>query len=161
MYLESLTGAIEEKALEYIETIEGLGGGSLRQGMLQAIETGYIEREIARASYEYQQSIESTEQVIVGLNRYRPDAEAAGQPEGLFQFDPEEEEWQKKRLAQARATRSGRQVANALKALKQAAQRDENLMPPVLEAVEVAATEGEIMGTLKDVYGEHVDPGVF
>ena len=79
----------------------------------------------------------------------------------LFQFDPEEEEWQKGRLAEAKASRSSSQVADALYAVSKAAQHDENLMPPVLEAVEVCATEGEIMGALRDVYGDYVDPGVF
>jgi methylmalonyl-CoA mutase N-terminal domain/subunit len=158
MFLESLTGAMEEKAWQYINKIEDLGSGSLRHGMLQAISSGYIEREIARASYEYQQRIESNEQVIVGLNQYQS---GASQPLELFQFDPAEEDWQKARLAEAKASRSKSLVAGALRALKQAAKKDENLMPQVLEAVEVCATEGEIMGTLQDVYGEYVDPGVF
>ena len=158
MFLESLTGSIEEKAWEYINKISDLGGCSLRQGMLQAIESGYIEQEIARASYEYQQRIESNDQVIVGLNQYESETKQSLE---LFQFDPEEEEWQKGRLAEAKASRSSSQVADALYAVSKAAQHDENLMPPVLEAVEVCATEGEIMGVLRDVYGDYVDPGVF
>ena len=158
MFLESLTGSMEEKAWEYINKISGLGGGSLRQGMLQAIESGYIEQEIAWASYEYQQRIESNDQVIVGLNQYQSETKQALE---LFQFDPEEEEWQKGRLAEAKASRSSSQVADALYAISEAAQHDENLMPSVLEAVEACVTEGEIMGALRDVYGEYVDPGVF
>ena len=158
MFLESLTGTMEEKAWEYINKISDLGGGSLRQGMLQAIGSGYIEQEIARASYEYQQRIESNDQVIVGLNQYQSETKQSLE---LFQFDPEEEEWQKGRLAEAKASRSSGQVADALYAVSKAAQHDENLMPPVLEAVEVCATEGEIMGALRDVYGDYVDPGVF
>jgi methylmalonyl-CoA mutase N-terminal domain/subunit len=79
----------------------------------------------------------------------------------LFQFDPEEEEWQKTRLAEVKRLRSGARVSDALHGLTKAAQRDENLMPQVLKAVEACATEGEIMGALRDVYGEYVDPGVF
>ena len=158
MFLESLTGAMEENAWHYISQISDMGGGSLRRGMLQAIESGYIEQEIARVSYEYQQRIESNDQVIVGLNQYQSEAK---QRLELFQFDPEEEEWQKGRLAQAKATRSSSQVAAALHELTKKAEGDENLMPPVLEAVETCATEGEIMGALRDVYGEYVDPGVF
>ena len=158
MFLESLTGSMEEKAWEYIDKIGEMGAGSLRQGMLQAIDGGYIEREIARVSYEYQQRIESEDQVIVGLNQYQSESK---QPLELFQFDPEEEEWQNGRLAEAKASRSSSQVADALTALRKGAQHDENLMPHVLEAVGVCATEGEIMGTLRDVYGEYVDPGVF
>ena len=158
MFLESLTNSMEEKAWEYINTIDDMGGGSLHQGMLQAISTGYIEQEIARASYEYQRRIESNEQVVVGLNQYQSEVQ---QRLELFQFDPEEEEWQKARLAEAKKARSNSQVSNALHGLSKAAQRDENLMPLVMEAVEVSTTEGEIMGALRDVYGEYVDPGVF
>ena len=158
MFLESLTGSMEEKAWEYIKKIESLGDGSLRDGMLRAIHSGYIEQEIAQASYEYQRRIESSEQVIVGLNQYQS---GTTQSLDLFQFDPEEEEWQKTRLAEAKRSRSNAQVSDALYELTKAAKRDENLMPWVLEAVEVSTTEGEIMSALRDVYGEYVDPGVF
>ena len=158
MFLESLTGSMEEAAWEYINKIEALGDGSMRDGMLQAIDSGYLEQEIARASYEYQRRIESNDQVIVGLNQYQS---GTSQSLELFQFDPEEEEWQKTRLAEAKRTRSNSQVSDALHGITKAAQQDENLMPRVLEAVEVSATEGEIMGALRDVYGEYVDPGVF
>ena len=158
MFLESLTDAMEEKAWEYIKKIESLGDGTLRHGMLQAIDSGYLEQEIARASYEYQRRIESNEQVIVGLNQYQSET---SQNLELFQFDPQEEEWQKTRLAEAKRSRSSAQVSDALYGLTKAAQGDENLMPKVMEAVEVCATEGEIMGALRQVYGEYVDPGVF
>ena len=158
MFLESLTASMEEKAWEYIKKIESLGDGSIRDGMLRAIETGYIEQEIAQAAYEYQRKIESSEQVIVGFNQYQS---GTTQSLELFEFDPEEEEWQKTRLAEAKRSRSSAQVSHALDGLTKAAQQDENLMPLVLEAVEVSATEGEIMGALRDVYGEYVDPGVF
>ena len=161
MFLESLTSSMEEKAWEYIKRIETLGDGSLCQGMLQAINTGYIELEIARASREYQQRIESGDQVIVGLNQYQSDNASSGQPLELFQFNPEEEDWQRKRLAEVKGSRSNAQVADAIQGLRKAAEQDENLMPHVLEAVEVCATEGEIMGAFRDVYGEYVDPGVF
>ena len=157
-FVESLTDNIELAALEYINKIEEMGNGSLKQGMLQAIDTGYIEMEIARSAYEYQLRIESGEQVVVGLNQYQ--SESAQKLE-LFQFDPEEEEWQKGRLAETRAGRSASGVKSALASLKQAAKDDKNLMPPVLEAVEALATEGEILDTMRDVYGEYVDPGVF
>ena len=164
-FLESLTNTMEEKAWEYIHQIEVLGGGSLRLGMLQAIEAGYIEREIARASYQYQRRVEGGENVIVGVNQYQSNLEGSqrddGSPLELFQFDPEEEERQKRRLAEAKGSRSQRQVTRALRTLKEAAKRDQNLMPLVLEAVQAGATEGEAMDVLREVYGEYVDPGVF
>ena len=161
IFLESLTNQMENQAWEYISRIEGLGGGSLKQGVLQAIDTGYIEQEIARSSYEYQQQIESQQHVIVGLNRYQSSADSPVQPLELFEFDPAEEESQIARLAEVKRSRSCTTVAASLRSLKQAAKDDRNLMPLVLEAVDADVTEGEIMGTLRDVYGEYVDPGVF
>ena len=158
MFLESLTNSMEEAAWVYIKKIEDLGGGSVHQGMLQAIETGYIEQEIARSSYQYQQRIENGEQVVVGLNQYQSES---NQRLELFQFKPEEEEWQKARLAEVKKSRSKSQVSQSLHALTKGAQKDENLMPLVIAAVEASTTEGEVMGALRDVYGEYVDPGVF
>jgi methylmalonyl-CoA mutase N-terminal domain/subunit len=158
LFVETLTNDIENAALEYIGRIDEMGAGSMRNGILRAISSGYIEREIARSAYEYQQRIESGQQVIVGLNQYQSETQ---QKLELFQFDPEEEEWQKGRLAEARSGRSPADVRTALSALKQTAKDDANLMPATLEAVQAMATEGEILDTLRDVYGEYVDPGVF
>ena len=165
LFVETLTNNIEDAALEYIARIDDMGNasscdsrGSMRGGILQAIGSGYIEREIARSAYEYQQRIESGRQVIVGLNQYQSETQ---QKLELFQFDPEEEEWQKGRLAEARSKRSPADVRTALSALKQAAKDGANLMPATLDAVGALATEGEVLDTLRDVYGEYVDPGVF
>jgi len=157
-FVESLTDNMEEGAWVYINKIKEMGNGSLKDGMLQAIDTGYIEMEIARSAYEYQLRIESGAQVVVGLNQYRSENQ---QKLELFQFDPEEEEWQKGRLAETKGGRSAADVKSALASLKQSAHDDKNLMPPVLEAVTALATEGEILDTLREVYGEYVDPGVF
>ena len=159
-FVESMTNDIEEAAWEYISKIEAMGSGEypMKTGILSAIDTGYIELEIARSAYEYQLRIESGEQVVVGLNQYQSES---SQKLELFQFDPEEEEWQKSRLAETRSGRSPADVKSALSSLKQAARDDKNLMPPVLEAVGALATEGEILDTMRDVYGEYVDPGVF
>ena len=158
MFLESLTNSMEEKAWEYVNKVDDLGGGSMVRGMLQAIGTGYIEQEIAAASYEYQMRVESNRQVVVGLNQYQSQVK---QDLELFHFDPEEEEWQKGRLAEAKSDRSDSDVRSALRTVGDAARRNENLMPLVIEAVDACATEGEIMDTLRGVYGEYVDPGVY
>ena len=158
MFMESLTNTTEEKAWEYIRKVGELGGGSMLQGMLEAINTGYIEQEISRASYEYQRRIENREYVIVGVNDYQSEV---AQPLELFEFNPAEEERQKERLDRVKQSRSSSQVAHALQGLKKAAQEDRNTMPLVLEAVEANATEGEIMDVFKDIYGEYTDPGVF
>ncbi len=96
--------------------------------------------------------------MVVGLNQYQSESQ---QKLELFQFDPEEEEWQRARLAEARSNRSPTDVRGALSALKQAARDDANLVPATLAAVQSMATEGEVLDTLRDVYGEYVDPGVF
>ena len=159
-FIESMTNDMEEAAWDYINRLEAMGSGQfpMKTGMLSAIDTGYIELEIARAAYEYQLRIESGDQVIVGLNQYQSES---NQKLELFEFDPEEEEWQKGRLAETRGGRSAADVKSALSSLKQAAQDNKNLMPPVLEAVGALATEGEILDTMREVYGEYVDPGVF
>ena len=159
-FIESMTNNMEEAAWEYINKIETMGVGQfpMKIGMLGAIDTGYIELEIARAAYEYQLRIESGDQVIVGLNQYQSESK---QKLELFEFDPEEEEWQRARLDETKTNRSTSDVKSALSSLKQAASNDKNLMPPVLEAVGAMATEGEILDTMRDVYGEYVDPGVF
>ena len=95
----------------------------------------------------------------MGLNQYQSESQ---QKLELFQFDPEEEEWQKARLAEVRnATAAPPTFESALSTLKQAAGDDANLVPATLAAVQAMATEGEILDTLREVYGEYVDPGVF
>ena len=136
-FLDSLTNTIEERAWEYIRKIEELGGsvdaphprgsgqlGSILRGMLQAIETGYIEREIANAAYEYQQRIESKDYIIVGVNEYRSqDAQPFAlrqnqdqdRPLELFEHDAHEEDRQIERLAEVKRTRSNTHVQKGLK----------------------------------------------
>mgnify|MGYP000921952897 CR=1 FL=1 len=159
-FMESMTNDIEEAAWEYISKLEAMGEGKypLKSGILHAIDTGYIELEIARSAYEYQLKIESGNQVVVGLNQYQSET---NQKLELFEFDPEEEKWQKDRLTEVRDGRSSADVKSALSSLRQAAQNDKNLMPSVIKAVGAMATEGEILDTMRDVYGEYVDPGVF
>ena len=159
-FMESMTNDIEEAAWEYISKLEAMGEGKypLKSGILHAIDTGYIELEIARSAYEYQLKIESGNQVVVGLNQYQSET---NQKLELFEFDPEEEKWQKDRLTKVRDGRSSADVKSALSSLRQAAQNDKNLMPSVIKAVGAMATEGEILDTMRDVYGEYVDPGVF
>ncbi|MCH8207345.1 MAG: methylmalonyl-CoA mutase [Chloroflexi bacterium] len=157
-FVESLTNSVEEKAWEYINKIDEMGGGSMVDGMLGAIETGYIEGEIANTAFEYQRAIESKERVIVGVNDYP--AEAV-EPAEVFEFDQDEEERQLARLREVKRTRSNADVDKALSDIRRKAEADENLVPSVLDAVKACATEGEVMGALRDVYGEYTDPGVF
>ena len=161
-YLETLTNDLEQAAMDYIERIDALGNGSMRDGMLAAIGSGYIESEIAQASYRYQQRVESGDYTIVGVNdAYRDEAAEASGGLELFEFDYAEEERQLGRLTAARRSRSEKDAAAALRQVIQTAQADGNLLPAILPAVAAGVTEGELMGALREVWGEYVDPGVF
>ncbi len=160
-YLETLTNELEAAAMAYIERIDSMGNGSMLDGMLEAVGNGYIESEIAQASYRYQQRVESGDYTIVGVNdEYRDEAASTGSLE-LFEFDYAEEERQIERLTTARQSRSEADASAELRNIVKVARADGNLMPPILSAVAAGVTEGEIMGALRDEWGEYVDPGVF
>ena len=134
-----------------------MGGGSMLRGMLAAIESGYIEQEIANSAYAYQMAIEDNDYVVVGVNAYKP---TAAQPLEVFEYDFQEEDRQLQRLRKVKETRSNADADRALASVKRSADTGENLFPAVLEAVKARATEGEVMTALRDIYGEYRDPGV-
>jgi methylmalonyl-CoA mutase N-terminal domain/subunit len=144
--IEHLTSEIERIATGYIHKIDELGG------MLRAIETGYVQREIEHAAYTYQRAVESGEQIIVGVNRFIAD-EPASVP--VLRIDPELEKQQIERLNAVRAKRNSRAVGEALDRVESAAIGETNLMPPIIEAVESLATLGEISNRLRRVFGEY------
>jgi methylmalonyl-CoA mutase N-terminal domain/subunit len=143
--VESLTNEIEKKAWEYIEKIDEIGG------MVKAIENGYVQKEILNTAYDTQLKIENKKDVIVGVNEFSTEEE---EPREVLKLDPTVEERQKNKLKKLREERDNEKVENALKALKEAANSDENLMEYIIEAVQVYATLGEITNVLRDVYGE-------
>lgn len=145
-FIESLTDQIEHAALQYIEKIDAMGGA------VQAIEQGFMQREIRRTALDTQRKIESGEEVVVGVNRFRLEQEE--QPR-LMRVDPQIAKQQIEKLKQVRLSRDGEKVKARLDRLKQAAQTSENLMPHILEAVKAYATVGEICDTLRDVFGEY------
>ena len=144
--IERLTDEIERGAREYIDRIDAMGG------TLAAIEKKYIQGEIQNAAYEYQQSVERGESVVVGVNRFKQDEK---EPPVTFRLDPELERQQVDRLRQLRASRDNAGVATRLNALEQAARGTDNLMPHILEAAEAYATVGEISDRLRRVFGEY------
>jgi methylmalonyl-CoA mutase N-terminal domain/subunit len=148
-FVESLTGALENKVWEYLKKIEDLGG------MLKAIETGYIQKEVQDSAYSYQKLIEDKEQIIVGLNAF-----SSEQKEVQFDlyYPPEElEKNQITRLQALRKERDGGMVERTLRNLKDTAESEKNVMPALLDAVKAMATLGEITSVLKDVYGTHTE----
>jgi len=144
--VESLTNEIEERAFAYIDTIDRMGGA------LEAIEQGYMQREIQESAYRYQQMVERGEQVVVGVNKFQQEDEQA--PE-MLTIDPAAEEAQLAKLAKVKAARNGRQVAAHMASLKTGAAEGENLMPGILAAVKDYVTLGEIAGALREVFGEY------
>jgi len=145
-YVESLTDRIQSEAEAYIATIDGMGGA------VKAIERGYVQQEIQDAAYTYQMDIESGERVVVGMNKFQI---KEGPPKGLLRVDPIVGEQQSAKLKALRARRDNVRVDAALVALKKTAQSEENLMPPILEAVRAYATLGEICDVLRAVFGEY------
>lgn len=152
-YVERMTREIEERAQDYIDKIDELGGA------LRAIELGYTQREIQEAAYELQREIEQQERIVVGVNEYVDDGQPAS--EEILRIDPEAVERQIRRLEALRSQRDQAQVDDALAALSEAAAGDENMMPRILAAVEAHATLGEIADTMREVFGEYQPATVF
>jgi methylmalonyl-CoA mutase, N-terminal domain len=144
--VEALTDEIERGAKDYLAKIDAMGG------MLRAIETGYVQREIQQAAYEYQRQVETDERVVVGVNRYQAET---GHKLSLLKIDPQIERGQVERLKNLRARRDAARAKAALGAVEAAARSDANLMPAILEAVKAYATVGEISDALRRVFGEY------
>ena len=144
--IEKLTCEIESAAQEYIAKIDAMGG------MLRAIETGYVQREIQKSAYEYQRAVERGEQVVVGVNRFQAEQE---QPIPTLRIDPEIERSQVARLHALRARRDAARSRAALEEVERRASGTENLMPAILAAVEAYATVGEISDALRRAFGEY------
>jgi len=145
-YVESLTRQIYERANEYIQKIEDMGGA------VSAIERGYIQKEIQESAYRYQKEIESGERIVVGVNRFQVDEE---KPTNLLRVDPAVRVAQIEKLRALKEERDEQKVKDTLGRLREAAQGTENLMPPILEAVKAYATLGEICDVLREVFGEY------
>ena len=144
--VESLTAELERRALELIERIDAMGG------MLQAIETGWVQDQIHRSAYRWQQEVESGERVVVGVNRF---VEGDPPPPPAFQHDPEVERERARFLAAWRTEREAKPAERALTALERAAGGSENLMPAILEALRSRATLGEVCDSMRSVFGAH------
>lgn len=144
--IEKLTGEVEAGASAYLEKIHALGGA------LRAIESGFIQREIQQAAYEYQKDIEAGDRIVVGVNRYVSGAPAST---SILRIDPEIEKEQTLRVQNLRAKRDPSRAASALAEVESAARNGGNLMPPILEAVKAYATVGEISGALRKIFGEY------
>ena len=149
-FVENLTDEIEQRATEYLEKIDAMGGA------VEAIESGWMKREIEEAAYRIMQGVEDGSRVIVGVNRFESEEE----PVELYRLDPELERRQVDRLTKVRAERDQGAVDKALKALDDAARGSDNVLVPMREALAAYATLGEVSDVLRGVYGEY-EPSVF
>ena len=147
--IEHLTDEIEQRAQDYIQKIDEMGGA------LAAVENGYIQREIQEAAYRTQQEIESDEMIVVGVNAFHTDLSANLK---RVEVNPVIENAQRQRLEQVRRRRDTKRIADLLVRLSQAAEGDENMMPLFVECVEADMTLGEICRHLREVWGEYQPP---
>ncbi|MFN8309250.1 MAG: methylmalonyl-CoA mutase family protein [Chitinophagales bacterium] len=145
-FVEQLTDELEAKAWQYIQHIDALGGS------VAAIEQQYMQEEIARASYEYQNQVERSEKIIVGVNKFTEKETASVD---MLRIDDSIRKVQSEKLAKLRASRNAELCSKALGELKSAVVEDRNIMPYVITAVEQRCTLGEIADVLRSVYGEY------
>jgi methylmalonyl-CoA mutase N-terminal domain/subunit len=155
-YLESLTNRLEAEAENYFRQIDGMGG------VVAGIEKGFFQREIARAAYTYQQEMERKQRVLVGINEYVEPDEKIDIP--ILYISEQAEVDQKAGLDELRRTRDNKATSSALKALTAAAASapgEKNVMAHIFEAARAYATEGEIRGAIREVYGDYVESTEF
>jgi methylmalonyl-CoA mutase N-terminal domain/subunit len=144
--VESLTDEIEARALDYIERIDAMGGA------VEAIENGWIKREIEEAAYRIAQDVETGSRIVVGVNRFAGEKE---EPVEVYELDADLQRRQLARLKQVRNERDQGAVDRALKELEEAARGNENLLYPMKEALAGYATLGEVSDVLRGVFGEY------
>ncbi len=149
-FIEARTDEMEEAAEAYFSKIDELGG------VVKAIDKGFFQREIQKSAYEYQKAVEAGRKIIVGLNRFGLENEEIDIP--LLRIDEEVERQQKKAVHDTRSSRDNDKVARELERLKAAAEGTDNLMPVIIDCARCYATEGEIIETLKGVFGEYKEP---
>ena len=149
-FIEAKTTEMEEAAEDYFRRIDKLGG------VVKAIDKGFFQREIQKSAYEYQKAVEAGRKVIVGVNRFGLENEEIEIP--LLRIDEEVERQQKKAVQNVRATRDNDKSSRELERLKAAAEGTENLMPVIIDCARCYCTEGEIIETLKGVFGEYKEP---
>ena len=143
-----MTDRVEEEAMGYIQKIDDFGG------MVEAVERGYPQREIAASAYRLQRQVESGEKTVVGVNKYEQDE----QPDiPTLRVDESIQKEQIESLAKVKAERDDTAVSEALAAIADACRGDRNVMPSIIDAAKAYCTEQEICDVFRDVYGQHQD----
>jgi methylmalonyl-CoA mutase N-terminal domain/subunit len=147
-FVEKLTDEMEAAAYDYFDRIDELGG------MVEAIKTGFPQREIADAAFRYQREVDSKQRIVVGVNDYRLDDEEGIE---IHRPDPAAEQRQKDRLERTKSVRDQSQVDAALAEIARGAEAGDNLMPAFIAAARVRASEGEIVAALQSVFGTYTE----
>ncbi|HET8943246.1 MAG TPA: methylmalonyl-CoA mutase family protein, partial [Dehalococcoidia bacterium] len=150
-FIEALTRETEDEAYDYFHKIEDMGG------VIPAIENGFLQREIADASFRYQREIDNRERIIVGVNEYVMD-EPIEIP--ILEMDPQGEERQVKRLKDLRRTRDGREASRCLGALQAACREDKNVMPYLLDAATAYCTLQEMCDVMRETFGAYQEDAI-
>jgi methylmalonyl-CoA mutase, N-terminal domain len=150
-YIESTTNDIESGAREYLDRIEKMGG------MLCAIESGYVQKEIAESAYRYARALEEKEEIVVGVNAFRSEEEPI---RDILRIDPQIEHRQIERLKALRARRDTEKVNAALRAVEASVEKQQNIMEPLVEALSVYVTLGEISDMLRRHFGEYKETAI-
>ncbi|WP_211230155.1 acyl-CoA mutase large subunit family protein [Desulfovirgula thermocuniculi] len=152
-YVEYLTNKMEEEAEKYLEEIERRGG------VLACIEQNYFQQEIADAAYRYQKALDTKQRILVGVNEFvNPDEKIEIE---ILEIDPRVEQEQIERLQKLRRERDNIRVRETLDALRRACEGTDNLIPYIMDCVKAYATEGEIIQTMKEVFGEYKEKPTF
>ncbi len=154
-FVEEYTDRMDAAISELLSQIEALGDGSMLDGVLRGIEDGWFQSKISDSAYEFEKALGNGDRVVVGVTDFiKPDEP----PIEILRIGSEIEEAQRRRLAELRARRNDVAVVAALDRVETAARSDENLMPALIDASRVRATEGEIIARLKDVFGVYREP---
>jgi len=151
-FVESLTNTIEERAEDYFRRIESLGEGGMMDGVLRGIEQGWFQQEIADAAYRYQKLVEKKRKIVVGVNEFESRDERELE---ILRIGADIERDQVATLHRVRGERDQPAVDKALDALRLASKGSDNLMPLIVDAARAEASEGEIIGAMRDVFGSY------
>jgi methylmalonyl-CoA mutase N-terminal domain/subunit len=154
-FVEEMTDRIEARAEQIFATIDRMGNGSMLDGVLHGIAEGWFQSALADSAYEFEKALNTGDRVIVGVNKYVKDDEQALD---ILRISAEVEAGQRAKLARLRGERDNAKVSQSLGALRAGAEGDANLMELIVEAARVRATLGEIVNTLKDVFGGYREP---
>jgi methylmalonyl-CoA mutase N-terminal domain/subunit len=151
-FIETLTKQMEQKIVEEMKSIDEMGG------MIKAVETGYVQKEVARQAYEFEKGVQKGELIKVGVNKY---TEGEEMEVDLHEYRQESVEEQVQRLRKVKRERDNRKVVQLLKDLEKTARDEKNVMPCLLECCKAYATVGEMTKVFKEVYGEFKEPSIF